>query len=196
MSLAARILGSVFAVLGGSLLLVACATHPPISLDGTQLSNEDDTAVLWPYTGHRKGRYERLNHAVVLSVNGTSITRFASRPPVVLPPGEHHVEIRYDRDSYLCGAFGCMLFEQAKRQLMLRAEAGHSYLPLARKACGRDWIWIADAGANAREALETWRRHASYPQSPYDRHSPIKDVYALRVVAGEAPPEPCEASGE
>ena len=95
---------STLAALGVSLLLSACATRTPITLEGPLLSNEDGAAVVWTYTSHRKKRFERMNDALVLSINGANVARFASLPkPVVLPPGEHRTEIRYDRDSYLCG---------------------------------------------------------------------------------------------
>ncbi len=187
---------SIILALTAGLVLSGCAARVPIMAEGvTQPVVNDDTAVLWTFAEHRKTLFERRNFALVLRVDGLPIDRFTSLPkPVLLPAGKHRVLIRFDRESYLCGYFGCVNFEQVTRELTLPAEAGHHYLPLARKACGQDWIWIADAGTNAREALHTWQRLGVYPYDPVDWRTPNKDVLLLRVVAGESPPELCPAA--
>lgn len=151
---------------------------------------------MWNGTTYRKKLFERLNYAFVVKVDGDEIPESGIFMPVELAPGRHGVAIKYERDSYLCGYFGCVRFEQSVRSLELLAEADHSYLPVARKACDRDWFWIVDLGEGARQRLDLWREHGIRPYSLFDARSFIREITGLKVVAGEEPPEQCEADRE
>lgn len=178
------------------LLLAACASREPARVDALQASAGIPPGVLWTISTYKKKLFERWNHATVTEVDGKKTVRFTSIAPVELAPGKHRVQVRYDRDSYLCGYLGCISFKQATRQLELHVEPDHGYLPLAGKYCGQDWIWIVVTGRSARQDLEIWREQGILPYTPFDPRSPLKDLSGLKVVAGEAPPEQCGPAQE
>lgn len=182
-----------FAALALSLVLAACASREPAGMGGPQASAEGEPGVLWTFATYKKKFFESWNHAIVIEVDGVKTARFPGIPPVMLAPGKHMVQVEYEKDSSLCGYFGCIPFKQATRQLELQVEPDHSYLPLAGKYCGKDWIWIVDTGGSAEKEIASWREHGILPFTPFDPRSPLKDASGLKVAAGEAPPEQCEA---
>lgn len=181
-------------VVAACALLAACATPEPIRIDGGQTAGEP--GVLWPYATYKKKLFERWNHAIVVEVDGVRTLQMTTNPPVELSPGRHTARVRFERDSWLCGYFGCVSFEQTTVDLDLAVEPDHSYVPQAGKYCGRDWVWIVDIGGGARQHLQQWREHGKLPYRPFALPGEPQLTDHARVVAGEAPPASCTVVGE
>lgn len=173
------------------LLLSACASNQTIEIGLTETENRYSRGVLWPFGEYKKDFFERLNSAHVLSVDGKRITSasFAITPLIELSEGAHEVTIQSKRESYLCGYLGCVKFAQTVVSVLLNVEAGHGYLPLARKFCGKDWVWVIDKGKSAEDDLRKWRKN----DMPPDYNMSLKDLTAFKTVAGEAPPDKCNS---
>jgi hypothetical protein len=173
------------------LLLSACASNPTIKIGLTETENSHSRGVLWPFSEYKTRYFERLNHAYVLSVDGKRIPAgvFTLRPLIELSEGTHEVTIQDTRDSSICSYAGCWDFEQTVASVVLHVEAGHSYFPLARKFCGKDWVWVIDKGENAENDLRKWRK----PGLPRDYKMILKDLTGFKIVAGEAPPNKCNS---
>ena len=166
------------------LLVGGCAMHPrPITLGDPASSASGDIALIHAGATRRDTLFERTNWATVTKIDDVDVKdRSGLHVPIILAPGTHAVTIRYDKDSFLCGYFGCIPFKQSEKSLTLSLEPGHSYLPQTKKLCGQDWIWIEDLGERARDDLAFWEKHRFYPPA-----QPVN-----RVAAGVAPPAVCQ----
>lgn len=176
-----------------ALSLTGCSAREPIRLDQAAGSLHAEPGLLWTFSTYKRKQFERWNYAAVTRVDGEQIPRETSLPPVILAPGRHKVEVLHERDSLLCGYFGCLIFKQALRTLDLDVAPGHSYLPLAGKYCGQNWIWIVALGDDARAQLAAWLARGTLPYSPFDPVSLVKRGVDRNIVAGEAPPASCES---
>ena len=176
------------------LLLGACASPEPVNLYGPQSARPEQAAVLFSFNLYRKQIFERANTVYVTKVDGTKIDARQSgvNSPLELPPGRHVVEIRYERDSLMCGYFGCVPFTQTTESVVFDAQAGHSYIPFASKHCDKNRIWIEDRGVSAEDDLKFWSAHhgkkgiAAVTVKAYGSSDPS------RVVAGVAPGGKCD----
>ena len=174
-----RVLGAWVAAL---LVVTGCASVPPYD---PKPAEEGRAGVLWTKTRYFKGGWsiERTTHATVLRIDGIENQNWGPRN---LTPGRHAIEVRYDRDSYLCGYFGCVNFEQSRRSFELVVEPGHSYMPFALRRCDKDWIGIFDTGKSAGDDIATWRSSGDWAFGNLARPGPSR-----AVVAGDDPPEHC-----
>lgn len=176
--------------MASSILLCGCASKEPIRLHELQPAKYDSVGVLWSWSRHVHG-LERPNYATVTRIDDVRIDTSAyTGPPIELLPGRHVVEIRYDRDSFLCGYFGCMSFKQSTKSLELLVESGHSYKPFTGKRCNRDWFWIEDLGISALDAISAWKERYRMSPPAFELRTTNRDK--SKIVAGEAPPENCE----
>jgi hypothetical protein len=144
---------------------------------------EGRAGVLWKEAHYKKEFFERRTIARVLRIDAAEIGTFL---PENLVPGRHSIEIRYDRESLLCGYLGCVEFEQARRSFELVVESEHSYMPFALRRCDKDWIGIFDTGRPARDDIATWTAIGNWA---FQNLSRIGD--GRTVVAGDSPPEHC-----
>ena len=152
----------------------------------SKVAEEGHSGVLWTRAHfYPKGafNFERATFATATRIDGSE-NRFWR--PQNLAPGKHSVEVRYDRQSYLCGYLGCVETEQARRSFELIVEPGHSYMPFARRLCEQDWIGIFDTGRSARDDIATWRSIGDWAFQDLKRLGP-----GSVVVAGDRPPEHC-----
>ena len=175
--------GCVAAVL--ALGIVGCSA---IKYDSKPIE-QGSAGVLWHSTSYPKPAmsWERSTVAVVIKVDGVEN---GDPGPMNLSPGRHSIEVRYYRESYFCPPIlGCIPFIQASKSFEWVVEAGHSYMPFARRICERDWMGILDTGTPARDDVAYWTSSNFFSQ-------PISDltrVWAGRlVVAGDDPPATCD----
>lgn len=168
-----------------TILLSGCATqHEP-----PYLKNIDETISQGAALIARRHGYSMSELALVTTVDGEHIVLYPNlldviTDPILLSPGRHIIEIKFMREFWICGYFGCPYFTQATRSLELSAEPGHFYHALATKRCGKDWIWIEDNGMKVKDFLEA-------RQKKTERHI---NFIALHVVAGEVPPTSCDTN--
>ncbi len=110
--------------------------------------------------------------------------------PMNLSSGRHSIEVNHYAAFHLCipPIIGCLPFLQESKSFEWVVEAGHSYMPFARRLCDRDWTGILDTGTPARDDVAYWTSSNLLSQ-------PIDDltrVWAGRlVVAGDDPPATC-----
>lgn len=174
------------AIVGGCVSFEPIRLHDPDSVDGASYG------VLWSRSMYASTFFERLNGSTVISVDGVAMAsdKTLSGPPIELLPGRHIVEVRYERAFPIPNYFGTPLFiKQSERSIEAVLEAGHSYVPLTRKYCDKDWYWIVDTGKTAEEDVKTWRNSGMYWLSYTVRSVANKES---RVVGGEMPPLNCD----
>lgn len=174
------------AILGVGMLLSACASPATIKVGKAEVGDGDQPSVIWPRVIYKDRFFERLNHASVLAVDGQVPSLIL---PLELSEGKHEIKVLYERDSFLCGYLGCIPFEQTVVSLPLHVESGHTYFPVARKYCQKDWVWVVDKGATAESDLNNWRQN----RASLVLNLRAEDLFGLRVVAGAAPPERCDS---
>lgn len=150
----------------------------------SNLSGEDLTrgGVLWVQT-HHEVYFSRGITAVITSVDGTELRDWQ---PIHLPPGRHVIEVKYLRAGILSPTFGC---EQERRSFELHVEAGHSYMPIARSHCDKNWMAIVDTGRNAKADSATRQAIGSWQFGDMTR-----DASTHVVVAGALRPLTCEGT--
>ena len=174
------------AILGVGTLLSACAIQETIKVGKTEIGDGNQPAIVWPAVIYKERFFERLNHARVIAVDGQAPSLIL---PLELAKGMHEIKILHERDSFLCGYLGCVAFEQTVVSLPLDVEAGHTYIPVARKYCEKDWVWVVDKGATAESDVNDWQQN----RIPLVLNLRAKDLVGLRVVAGATPPERCDS---
>ncbi len=143
--------------------------------------------VLWTYTHYKKEFFSRATSAIITNVDGTEHYCDYDGRPIQLPPGQHLVEVKYLRQSYIPGVLGWFEFEQERRSFELHVEAGHSYMPFARRHCDKDWMGIVDTGKSAKDDHTSWEDIGFWQFGDLTR-----DASTHVVVAGELPPVTCE----
>jgi len=154
----------------------------------SNLSGEDLTrgGVVWTSTHYKKEFFSRGTEAFITKIDGIEPR---GEQPIQLPSGVHLVEVQYLRESYLCGAGGCLKLEQERRSFELPVEAGHSYKPFARRYCDKDWMGIVDTGKSAKDDFASWEAMGIWNWEFSDL---TRDASTYVVVAGEWPPLTCE----
>jgi hypothetical protein len=154
----------------------------------SNLSREELTrgGVLWGYSHYRKEFFSRMTKAIITNVDGIEHQDWQ---PIQLPSGRHLVEVKYLRQSLLCGYLGCIDFEQERRSFELRVEAGHSYMPFAMLHCDKTWMGIVDTGKSAKDDFTSWEAMGIWNWEFSDL---TKDASTYVTVAGELPPVTCE----
>lgn len=176
--------GTVSGCVAAVLLLGLFGCSPLRPYDAAP-AQEGFAAVLWTRTHYRKSwwSFERATYATVARVDGVENVHWR---PMNLPLGRHSIEVRYDRETYLCGYLGCVNSEQDRKSFELTVEGGHSYMPFARRFCDKDWIGILDTGRPARIDIATWRSVGDWA---FGDLTSVGAGHA--VVAGEGPPVTC-----
>ena len=170
-----------------SLLLTACASNPPFKVGLTETENGYSRGVLWPYTSYSSSR-SRLNYAYVTIVDGNKLPW--TRPPIIeLSVGKHEVTIEHRKEFWFCYMV-CGTTRQTIVSVVLNVESGHSYTPIALRSCGKNWVWVIDKGEYAEDDL---RRSTHGKISVRDYIYRPKYLNGFKVVAGEAPPDKCNA---
>jgi len=190
--------GHLLVVITSTAIVGGCVSFEPIRLHDPGSVNGGAYAVLWSRSIYTKYLFERPNEATVIRVNKVDIKndKTLSGPPIELLPGRHAVEIRYDRAWPVPNYFGGPpFFKQSERSIEAIFEAGHSYMPLTRKYCDKDWYWIIDTGQTVEEDIKTWRGSlGGYYGLSYRVRSIATEK--SRTVGGEMPPVNCDERHE
>jgi hypothetical protein len=144
---------------------------------------------LWSHSiNAKKTTFERINYAVVTSIDGKEIDT-ATATPIEISASRHVVRIRYDRDTVLCGYLGCLQAKEGESSVEISVEAGHSYVPCTRNVCGKDWYWIDDQGKDSAEYMNSKGFH---PKAMACGVNFFRNLDLPKVAAGEKPPDICE----
>jgi hypothetical protein len=126
--------------------------------------------------------------------------------------GRHRVTIKHEKESYISylrGSGGCIPFEgfvapfeivsmggisseQGLKSFELVVEADHSYIPVTRRHCSKNWIWIVDSGRSAKDDLVLWKKRDGISDYYFQSQINLKNFNKLKVVAGQPPPAQCE----
>jgi hypothetical protein len=173
-------------------MLNGCVSREPIRAAGLESSTPGPIAVLWSRSIYVKNLFERPNRATVTRVDGVTLSKdkTLSGPPIELLPGQHVVEIRFDKAVPIPNYFGDMPYlMQSERSITASFKADHSYMPFTRKYCDKDWFWIVDTGRSPQDDMNSWKQSDTYLFSYQIRSTNSEQ---LQVVGGEAPPASCD----